>query len=79
MVFKSKMGKLAKVNKPVNEEVYIDCPYCGEGIWIEVDITGGVKQHLIEDCHICCRPIEIFTHIDLNGIVSVNVKTEDDV
>lgn len=36
----------------------IQCPYCGEMIEIAVDESAG-EQDLIEDCSVCCRPIEL--------------------
>lgn len=35
----------------------ITCPYCGETITVLID--GSVPyQEYIEDCQVCCRPIE---------------------
>ena len=39
-------------------EKYFNCPYCGETISMMLDISTGSQQY-IEDCEICCRPIEI--------------------
>tara|TARA_Y100001935_G_C17311136_1_gene516370 strand:- start:5832 stop:6143 length:312 start_codon:yes stop_codon:yes gene_type:complete len=36
----------------------IDCPYCGEKIEIQLDVSAG-SQAYIEDCQVCCRPIEL--------------------
>ncbi len=36
----------------------IYCPYCGEPIDILVD-TSVESQSYIEDCSVCCRPIEM--------------------
>jgi transposase-like protein len=36
----------------------ITCPHCGETFSLEVD-TSQAKQDLIEDCSICCRPINL--------------------
>ena len=36
----------------------IHCPYCGESIEIQVDASAG-EQAYIEDCQVCCRPIEL--------------------
>lgn len=36
----------------------IQCPFCGEAIDIVLDLSAG-SQSYIEDCHVCCRPIEI--------------------
>ena len=40
-------------------DVVAQCPYCGEPIDLSVDEAGGVTQRYIEDCSVCCRPIEI--------------------
>lgn len=37
----------------------IGCPYCGETISIWVDPGGGEDQSYVEDCQVCCKPIEI--------------------
>jgi hypothetical protein len=35
----------------------IQCPYCGESFETTVDCLAGSQQY-IEDCPVCCRPIE---------------------
>ncbi len=40
------------------EEVPVDCPYCGESIAVVVD-TSVDEQEYVEDCSVCCRPIEL--------------------
>jgi len=36
----------------------ITCPHCGETFSLEVD-TSQSEQDLIEDCTVCCRPINL--------------------
>lgn len=36
----------------------VHCPYCGEPIEMQVDPTAG-PQAYVEDCSVCCRPIEV--------------------
>ncbi len=36
----------------------VNCPYCGERITLLVDGSAG-DQAYIEDCGVCCRPIEV--------------------
>jgi phage terminase large subunit GpA-like protein len=36
----------------------ITCPHCGETFSLEVD-TSQREQDLIEDCSVCCRPINV--------------------
>jgi hypothetical protein len=40
-------------------DVVAQCPYCGEPVDLYVDEAGGITQHYVEDCSVCCRPIEI--------------------
>ena len=44
----------------------IDCPYCGENIEVDVDCSEP-SQSYIEDCSVCCRPININVEIDLTN------------
>jgi transcription elongation factor Elf1 len=39
-------------------EKYFTCPYCGETVSILLDLSVN-GQVYIEDCEVCCRPIEI--------------------
>ena len=58
--------------------VCIECPYCGESIEILVD--GSVEsQSYIEDCQVCCRPINIVAEIDASGMPLVEASQEDEV
>lgn len=36
----------------------VQCPYCGETIELQADSSVG-EQSYIEDCSVCCRPIEV--------------------
>ncbi len=39
-------------------EQFFICPHCGESISILLDLSVP-NQEYIEDCEVCCRPIEI--------------------
>ena len=41
----------------------LNCPYCGETFTILVDLSQGNHQ-TIEDCYVCCRPIEFIIESD---------------
>ena len=45
----------------------LDCPYCGEIIQIVVDCSI-LDQSYIEDCQVCCRPINLSISIDEDNI-----------
>jgi hypothetical protein len=51
--------------------VEIVCPYCGESILVTIDEGGGSVQHYVEDCSVCCKPIEISVGIGEDGELEV--------
>jgi len=55
----------------------IQCPYCGENISILVDCSVE-EQSYIEDCEVCCRPINLWIHIDLNQDVKIVAQHENE-
>lgn len=44
---------------PIRMEAEACCPYCGEPISFWVDESGGRSQNYVEDCAVCCRPIDV--------------------
>ncbi|NCT17228.1 MAG: CPXCG motif-containing cysteine-rich protein [Flavobacteriaceae bacterium CG_4_8_14_3_um_filter_34_10] len=40
------------------KEHFFQCPYCWEEISVLLD-TSVSKQTYVEDCEVCCNPIEI--------------------
>ena len=40
------------------QEEEINCPYCGETITILLD-PSDTDQEYIEDCQVCCQPINL--------------------
>ena len=57
--------------------IKVRCPYCGEPFDTTVDASAG-SQHYIEDCQVCCRPIEFVLGVDTAGGVVVQVKRDDE-
>lgn len=55
----------------------IDCPDCGETITLVVDDSAGDQQY-VEDCHVCCKPIEVRVNVDEDGTVDVAAWGQDD-
>ncbi len=55
----------------------IQCPYCWEFIEILLDCSVE-EQRYIEDCQVCCRPIEFTVTVDEYGDPSILVAHEDD-
>lgn len=55
----------------------ITCPYCGEIIAIEVDCSAG-DQRYIEDCQVCCAPLELSITVDPAGHLMGVIARRDD-
>jgi transcription elongation factor Elf1 len=49
------------------------CPHCGEEIEVVVDLSLA-DQRYIEDCSVCCRPIEISITIGEDESVEVGAE-----
>ena len=51
--------------------VTVQCPYCGESFETAVDPSAGSFRY-VEDCQVCCQPIELEGEIDEAGtLISV--------
>src|ERR1700675_4426829 len=46
----------------------VECPYCGESFETPVDTSSGSACY-VEDCQICCQPIEISLEVDHAGVL----------
>lgn len=58
-------------------EEFLRCPYCGEAISILVDHTQP-EQRYVEDCEVCCRPIDVACRLDDAGDIVVTARRGDD-
>ena len=48
--------------------VSVECPYCGESIDPVVDMSAGSFRY-IEDCQVCCQPIDLAGEVDHDGVL----------
>jgi hypothetical protein len=53
------------------------CPYCGENIDLLVEAMLE-NQDYIEDCQVCCRPINITVKTDEDGVINLIVRHENE-
>jgi len=52
------------------------CPYCGEVIETLIDASQG-SQQTIEDCSVCCCPIELNIEIDdINQKINLTARSD---
>lgn len=55
----------ARGGSPI-EVVGVTCPYCWEQYETQVDLTGGSSTY-VEDCPVCCQPIELSLAVSDSG------------
>ncbi|MFT7682433.1 MAG: hypothetical protein ACI935_001908 [Moritella dasanensis] len=58
-------------------ETSIGCPYCGEAIDVLID-PADLGQQYIEDCQVCCKPINFFISESAGGELTVAVYSDDE-
>ncbi len=59
------------------QNVFIQCPYCGEQIEVIVDCSDPSTEY-IEDCSVCCRPITISVECSEGEILNIEGHAEDE-
>jgi hypothetical protein len=56
------------------EEKFIKCPYCLENISVLLDTGIEGKANIIDDCEVCCRPIDITYTVEDLEIVNLEYR-----
>jgi Cysteine-rich CPXCG len=62
-VFEPDQSEAAGAGEPGTQLVSVSCPYCGEAFDTLVDVSAGSASY-IEDCQVCCQPIEMGLTVD---------------
>ena len=58
-------------------ETTVQCPYCWELFTLLID--GSVdSQEYVEDCEVCCRPIDFVVEVDEFDCVRVQARLQDE-
>ena len=55
----------------------VRCPYCFEVIELSIDCSVSTQRY-IEDCQVCCRPINVSIHIVDSDMLTVSVTHENE-
>jgi transcription elongation factor Elf1 len=50
------------------------CPHCGEEISMVLDLSVR-KQTYVEDCEVCCKPIEISYSVSDDELAEFSART----
>jgi transcription elongation factor Elf1 len=53
-------------------ESAVQCPHCGEVFSVTFDTSQG-DHSMIEDCTVCCRPIQLEVRCEPGEILDVEV------
>ncbi len=56
-------------------EIHIQCPYCLQAISILLDTGVYENTTIIEDCEVCCRPLEITYDVYEGAVTSYSCDT----
>jgi hypothetical protein len=59
------------------EEHTITCPYCWETIGLLLDLSVA-EQAYIEDCSVCCHPIQVHYMADNGALINLSGNRTDD-
>ncbi|MDH3420409.1 MAG: CPXCG motif-containing cysteine-rich protein [Gammaproteobacteria bacterium] len=55
----------------------IECPYCGEPIDLVIDDSVDHQQY-VEDCSVCCRPINVDVSVAEDSEIHVRCWTDSE-
>jgi len=70
--FRCPAGSIAVCCSPMEHE--FTCPYCPEEISMVLDLCVG-RQTYVEDCELCCQPIEASLTVEDGELPSFASKT----
>ena len=57
------------------EEIHIQCPYCLQAIPILLDTGIYEPATIVEDCEVCCNPIELTVKFRDNELIEFSAKS----
>ncbi len=55
-------------------EYSFTCPYCWEEISMVLDPSVRRRQTYVEDCEVCCNPIELSYVVEDEAVVEFEAK-----
>ena len=59
-------------------EETVSCPYCDEPVEVNVDENVAGEQRYVEDCWVCCQPMQVVARATEEGELSVMVYRLDE-
>lgn len=52
----------------------VTCPWCGETFELVIDTSQG-DQQMVEDCTVCCRPMQLQINCEPGEVISVDISS----
>lgn len=56
------------------EDQIVNCPSCGEAVGLSVDTSAGDEQEYVEDCPVCCRPMDVFVRCRPGKLLAISIS-----
>ena len=76
-IFEPGAAEAASADSGVTRFASVQCPYCGETFDTALDLSAGDASY-IEDCQVCCQPIEFNLEVRARGTrVHLQVQRTD--
>jgi hypothetical protein len=69
-------GESSRATGFTTEFVSVLCPYCWESYESQVDLSAGSFTY-VEDCQVCCQPIELSCAVEEGLLVAVKPERMD--
>ena len=54
-------------------EHFFTCPYCWQRISMVLDVSAPAQTY-VEDCEVCCQPIELTYSIEDEGLTEFEAR-----
>lgn len=54
----------------------MECPSCGEPVALAVDTSAGARQSYVEDCPVCCRPMQVQVVCQPGSVLAIDVRAD---
>ncbi len=56
------------------EEEFFTCPHCWERVSILVDVSRNGAHRFVEDCEVCCNPLEFYVVVEAQVVESLEAE-----
>ena len=58
-------------------ESRVQCPYCWERFTVLIDASVELQEY-VEDCEVCCRPIDFVIEVDDRGAATIQARSQQE-